>query len=78
MCPNAGREWEWDEEKLEKLEGACLPLQEQLHNLGTAVHRWEKWEKTGKIPSLYGFVALWPYRLSFFGGEGRGSKEFGV
>lgn len=36
------------EEKLEKLEGVCLPLQEQLHHLGTAVHCWEKMGKTKK------------------------------
>lgn len=48
----------------EKLEGACLPLQEQLHDLGTAVHRWEK---TGKTWIVGVFVVLWPYSEARWG-----------
>lgn len=39
LCANPGREWEVGEEEMQ---GACLPIQEQLHNLGTAVQCWEK------------------------------------
>lgn len=55
VCPNAAREWE---EKLEKLEGVFLPLQEQLHDLGTAVHCWEKTGKIGIFLWVCGVVFL--------------------